>query len=167
MDKSTEYLKRSMRHREYKQREGMNLLRLRMSANQELRRSNHKWFRVMDVLFVLMLLMNFGALFITGALVMKEQPNKELKEANPTQCEWNGWSCHPDAKAVFFPTIGTWLVWGVIVAWYIINRFTIYDTKGLWMLLVMMLVLTVVLGADFVNDLGLYTGKVLYAMVVA
>lgn len=163
---ASEYIKRVEKFRAYKSTERINLLKLRLDTNKGLRKEYHKWFRTLDVIMLIMLLMNFGALFMTGVLVMKVNPNIELKEANPAQCKWNGWSCHENAKDLF-PTIMKLLItWGVIAAWYIGNRYTIYSVGGLWMLTVALIILVMIIGMDFTNDLGLYVGKILYAKVV-
>lgn len=162
MNKSQQYISKT-----YKRRiEGGSLLTARMQANKWLRKQYPKWFKTLDILIILGMLMNFGALFITGVLVMKVAPDTELKEANPTQCNWNGWSCHDNARQIFFSTVGLWLSWGILLAWYIINRFTVYNIPGMWMMTVAVILLVTILGADFTNDLGLYLGKILYASIV-
>lgn len=139
---------------------------LKHDANKELKNNYRTWFRMLDILGIILILLNFGALFMTGVLVIKAQPTHTFSEANPVQCAWNGWSCHTNWKDVFIPFLKQAFLWGIIIGAYIYSRNNTYSLTGLWFLTIMVLFITAILGWDFINDLGLYVGKIIFAQVI-
>jgi len=139
---------------------------LKHEANKEMRAYYKGWFRTLDIIGIILLLLNFGALFLTGILVIRADPGHTFAEANPIQCQWNGWTCHTDWKAVFLPFLRQAIIWGILAALYIYQRYNTYTITGLWFLTGMMVLISVLLTWDFLNDFGLYLGKVLFAQVV-
>lgn len=140
------------------------LRQLRYDASKEFREKNNGWIRTLDIIGIILILLNFGALFITGMLVVRADPSKGFAEVNPTQCAWNGWSCHSDASQLFWPIVRQFFVWAILIGLYIYARNTTFNITGLWILTAMMILYTVIIGADFINDLGLYIGKIIWGI---
>jgi len=162
--KGEQLVEQTMVFKAYKINKRNELKQLRKEASTDFRAKNKGWLRVLDILAILCILMNFGALFITGMLVVRADPDKGFVEANPTQCDWNGWNCHQDAAQIFWPIIRQLFLWGIIAGGYIYTRNNVFKINDLWILTLFLILYTVVIGADFINDLGLYLGKIIWGV---
>lgn len=138
-------------------------------------------FRIMDVMFVLFILMNFGALMLTDALVTKKrsvelkEQGKELvfTEVNRAQAEFNDFETLEDldmtpqeynkkkiAEATMIMSfLRQSFLWGILIAVYLYYRFTIYTTKQLYIMLGLVSIYFSILGWDFWHDAGLFLGS--------
>ena len=124
---------------------------------------NNKWkVLILDLALILVIFSNIGALLTTNALVVRENPDTEFKEANPIQCDWNGYSCAIDGMKFMFSFLNQCILWTIIIGWYIYIRKTVFSEEGYWLLLMIMLFYVVVTSLDFINNLGYYIGKVLF-----
>jgi len=164
MKKSDKLIAETMAYKAYKRNKKNELRQLRYDASREFRSKNKTWFRTLDIIGIILIFLNFGALFMTGMLVVRADPDKGFAEVNPTQCQWNGWSCHEDASKLFWPIIRQFTVWALLIGLYIYSRNTTFNITGMWILTAMMIFYTVVIGADFINDLGLYIGKIIWGV---
>lgn len=162
--KGEEYITEIYKFRAHKQNTRNKLKQLRRDASKEYRTKERGWFLTLDILAILCIVMNFGALFITNALVVHAEPAKVFVEANPVQCEWNGYSCHDDARNVVMPILKQLMLWSLIIFGYIYMRNTTFNVTGLWILTLFVTIYTVMLGADFLNDLGYYLGKLVWGV---
>ncbi len=70
----------------------------RRVAHKEFVKHTRRFLIVMDVMVVLMVLANFGAVIMTNALVVRATPNMTLMEGNPVQSKINNYVEHPQAK---------------------------------------------------------------------
>lgn len=135
---------------------------LRRAAQKEYYKKHTLWFHTLDYIGMALIVLNIVALLITGILVVKDEPTKTFVEANPTQCEWNGWSCHEDAKAIFIPLIRQFIIWAVLIALYMFVRSHTINSLNMWILTAIIIFYAVTISWDTTNDLGLYIGKLLY-----
>ena len=120
----------------------------------------HKWCIAADTLFILALLMNFGALFITNIMVAREIPQGqlELREANPVQARINNFKMAP-ITFIFGMITFVWLFgWVILTLIYGYHRLNLMDVSGLYMMYGIIVFLVLVLGLDFLNNLGYFIG---------
>ena len=158
------YVKKTFEYKAMKTTYKNEIRQLRYNASKQFRTENKTWFRTLDIIGIILILLNFGALFMTGVLVIKNDPGKSFVEANPVQCQWNGWSCHDNYADMFIPVLKQMAIWTVLVGLYIFSRQNTFSITGLWVLTLMMTFYTVALSYDFINDLGLYVGKILFGV---
>lgn len=156
------FVEKKCKYKAVKHNYSNSLRQLRYDASREFRAVNKSWFQVLDSIGILLIIINFGALFITGVLAVKAEPSKGFAEANPVQCVWNGWSCHTNYLNVIIPMLKQIFVWAILVGLYIYVRNNTFNITGLWILTFMIIFYLSALALDFNNDLGLYIGKVVF-----
>ena len=106
--------------------------------NIKLRQQYKFLIRSMDIALICMVLFNAGALMITNALVMRENPNMELVEANPIQAEINDFQTETEritqaqAVKVYLSYLFQILVWTILIFCYIYYRSVIINSKELF-----------------------------------
>ena len=125
-------------------------------------RKNHSlWFKAMDIMIVLIILFNFGAIFTTNFLVVKAEPTIVLREANIVQAELNQIEAVPKEegfkmmKAIYLNS----LIWAVFIVWYIYNRNTIFSDQALYFMLFLLMFILILTGTDFINNFGYAVGR--------
>lgn len=163
-DKGEEYIRQMHAFKAYKQNARNKLKQTRYDASKDYRANNKEWFKILDLFAILCILMNFGALLITNALVVKVDPDRNFVEGNPTQCAWNGYSCHEEAASIIIPILKQMLLWAIIAFAYIYMRNNTFNITGLWILTLIIAIYSIMLGFDFINDLGYYIGKILWGV---
>jgi len=139
------------------------ILRLRKAAHEEFYAKNKGWYKVLDIIGIILIFLNIVALIITGLVVVQVKPDKVFVEANPVQCEWNGWSCHANAWVVIVPVLKQMIIWAVLISLYLFQRRYSFNTTGLLILTAIIILYTVFIGWDTFHDIGLYLGKILYS----
>ena len=138
------------------------------SANKELRKEHKILLRVFDVVFVLMILANVGALVLTNMLVMKANPTQELTELNPIAAEQYEFVSALDVHPVQ-------LVWGAIIGAYfhilayfgmtliwLYFRFFSNNRKKLYQGMMLLTFWGSALFMDFFNNFGLWIGRTIW-----
>lgn len=146
------------KHREAK-------FRLRREAHKEFLTEHRKWFKTLDTIGIILIVMNLLALVITGLLVVQAEPSKSFVEGNPTQCAWNGWACHPNAGAVLTPLLRQIFIWAILVTLYVFARTYTFTTTGMWMLTAVIILYASLISIDTLHDVGLYLGKLLFGVI--
>jgi len=140
-------------------------LRLRKDAHKEFYVEHKGWFKTLDTIGIVLIALNFIALIITGLVVVKATPDKSFVEANPTQCEWNGWSCHENGfKDIMIPLFRQILIWTTLILLYLYTRNHVFTTTGLMILTAVMIFYCVAIGMDTFHDVGLYLGKIIWGV---
>lgn len=119
-----------------------------------------KWCVIADILFVLALLMNFGAVMLTNFMVAKDIPQDQLvlHEVNPVQAELNNFKIHPLAYIIAAITLFHWFCWFTLVMLYLYYRMNLLDLSGLYLVYAIVAFLIIFLGMDFFNNLGYFVG---------
>ena len=118
----------------------------------------YKWLlRLCDVMFVLALLFNFGALALTNALVVKQ--DSVFLENNPIVAEANDYELHPEHMSnllifvvsiiPYFCIIGSYLLWRCTVRTKVSLVFGTLAVSWVFMLLT----------SDFFSNLGYFIGR--------
>lgn len=126
------------------------------------KKDNKKIIRILDIAMIICILFNVGAFVITNALVIKENPEVELIEANPTQCKLNkDYECVDNYEIISGVFIHMILL-SVLFCYYLFFRYSIKDEWSLWLLIFMVTFIIIGLGFDFFNNLGYYIGSLIW-----
>jgi len=111
-------------------------------------KDNRKVLLWLDIAFVIIILFNLGALLITNALVIKDEPTKEIMEANPVASEIHGFKLHPEAKFLFFTFIFFISTWVVLSFMYVQSRRYISEERHFSFLIGFIIFYGIALGTD-------------------
>jgi hypothetical protein len=118
------------------------------SMHRSFRSLHPKTFLCMDILVVLALCFNLGALILTNVLVQQE-PGNTVVEANPVAAKLHGYETNKEAQKYFYGFM-LWAMKMSLVAglyWYYRNR--------ILSLQITVAVLCYILVLDFGNNLGI------------
>lgn len=124
-----------------------------------------KRFLILDVLFILAILCNIGALLCTNMLVLKVEPEKKFVEANPITAKTHGFepSLLQIGLALMVGFILHSFVYVFLIFNYIYHRNRTFSESGYSLLMFMVLTILCFWGYDFLHDLGYVLGKVIFA----
>ena len=126
-------------------------------------KKDNKWkMRTLDILFILMILANCGALVLTNALVFKTTPTATVVELNPVAGEVHDFETKEGAEPLYLGVVIHMLAWGLFIAYYLYLRYYIYSIGTYWGVMFFVVVGFTVLFMDFVNDLGYWIGKLIW-----
>jgi len=124
--------------------------------------------RLLDLLFLCVILFNIGAMVMTNMMVVKAEPQKEFKEANPFTGKLQNLETHEKSRA--FEVMKMFLkqsfIWWIILVLYISLRKSIYCIESYYFLLFVTLWLFISTGRDFISDFGFVLGKVIYGGII-
>jgi len=145
-------------------------------------KENKKFFIFMDIVVILTILMNFGALTLTNIMVAEPEvkalakEGKELKlyEANPVTAKIHNFKGVDDldideeqkeeerkkAKGLINRLVYFGLYWAILITLYIYYRLNIYTMSQLMWLWFVVAFYFMVLGKDFINNVGYYLPKI-------
>jgi len=117
-------------------------------------RKEHKgWFKLLDILFCLFFVFNFGALMLTTVMQYHPEWGEGIQEANPFQCKfWNPDLCNGKGVNGVHMLMKQSLIWAVVVVFYVYNRNTTYNQAKFYILLFMVIVYFTGSLIDFGND---------------
>jgi len=121
-------------------------------------------FKIMDCLFILIILSNLGALALTNALVFKNEPATQVLEANPVASEVHDYQAHPQAKTFFTGFLFQMGCYGILFLCYISNRASVHTKKGLILNFTLVFFMAFVCLTDLTNNLGYYVGRLLWGV---
>jgi len=122
-------------------------------------------------MLIVIILMNFGAVAITNALVMKQNSIEVaagisepivLKEVNPAQSKMNNYELHPESNTLIAALLKQSLLWAILLSFFIYHRRTVYTDEVLFMMLFISIAYFILLGWDFFNDFGFFIGKTIF-----
>lgn len=143
-----------------------------ISKDEAFQQQHKGIFRVLDILMILTVLMNFGAFGLTEAFVHKqglaEAKEKNLTvviaEANPIAAKTNNYQQVESSKII--PILKNLLFHALkiclMLSFYIWQRFTTKNTFGLITLILAITMLFATLGLDFFNNLGIIISHLLF-----
>lgn len=143
--------------------------------HKQLLKDHKKFIRFCDVLMILAIVSNFGALFLTNIMVAEkvyeeaEEKGTEVKwvETNPAaqklhNLEGPSPEQKPLADKMLQSLITQSFYWAILISMYILIRTIAYNKLWLGVLFVPTILLCVMLTNDFVRDLGLWIGSLLF-----
>lgn len=156
------FVEKAMGYRAFKINYKNQVKQLRYEASKEFREQNKTWFKTLDIIGIILILFNLGALFMTGALVVRADPTHGFAEANPVQCSWNGFACHTDYWDIIVPFFKQIIILSLLAGLYVYSRNNTFNITGLWIMTFMIIFYATALTLDFNNDLGLYVGKIIW-----
>lgn len=123
---------------------------------------NKTFFRVTDILVVLIILMNFGAVCITNYLVTErqEETGKETAfyEVNPIIAKRENLEVHPNYAKIIGGLFRQSMYWLVLILVYVSHRMRTYTEEGKFILVAVITIYFIALGFDFFNDFGFLLG---------
>ena len=119
---------------------------------------NKKWVRVLDITMIIVVLLNFGAVFMTNMLVVRANPEVELKEANTVQAEMNDYEEHEQGGELMRAILIQTVLWVIILSVFVSNRTMLISYPQLTVMTVTVIYFAFLLTLDFVNDFGYLIG---------
>ena len=119
---------------------------------------NKPWIRVLDITMILVVLLNYGAVFITNALVVKENPTLKLMEANPAQAKLNDYEQHKEGNDLMRAIIIQTLFWVLLISVYLHQRMFMFTYGQLTVTTLIMIYYAFIIGLDFINNFGYLIG---------
>jgi len=123
-------------------------------ARREFRERFHEKFRFMDLLVVIVVLFNFGAVTMTNYVVDTINSPGGFREVNPTSATIYGVAEHPKAM-VLFGAFKIWTaMWSVLIILYVYFRFNVMREETFYTTMSFISAYFIVLGLDFFNDFG-------------
>ena len=112
-----------------------------------------------DLLLILAVCFNLGALGITNYLVSKEMPTGKVLEVNPVTAEHHNYQVHPEYMSILM-LVAIWTFkWCLIIMAYMWYRWSIYKPEDVVWLSIYMCCFTFLLAFDFVNNTGILLGR--------
>lgn len=145
--------------------------------HNEFAKINSKWLRVLDIIVIVTILFNFGAVFLTNAMVMRENAVKVesgeaeplvFYEANEAQRNLNDYVAPPNPeteerlqnlmKAILIQA----LLWAAILFFYIYYRRNVFTEEALVSMTLVVSVWFVMLTWDFWSDFGYFIGRLVF-----
>jgi magnesium-transporting ATPase (P-type) len=125
--------------------------------NRENQKKYFKFLMLLDILFVVGIACNFGALFLTNLMVVHHSGSHNLNfvEANPVQSELFQ---KADTNKFFMLFMIQCLKISIIIILYIIYRIRLYSEYYLWTVIIIAIMSFILFGLDFINNFGYYAG---------
>ena len=105
--------------------------------NRQIREEYKVWFKVGNIILILMILFNTGALLITNALVVKEKPELNFTEANPIAAQVHNLASTNEVEGNnkgFIAITGIIihvLAWVLMIGGYLYLKYRTYNRKQL------------------------------------
>lgn len=134
--------------------------------HKELLSTHKRWFRVLDISLIIIILFNMGSVVLTNMMVVKESVEKEepikYLEVNPVAAKDGGYKQHPEAVKLFSFTILTIVAYAVFILIYIYKRTTIYNKYGLMFLTGIIVYWLTGTALDFFNNFGYFLGELVF-----
>ena len=146
-------------------------------VHTEIVMQNKKTIRIIDALFVMAVIFNFGALFLTNFMVVKNSsaiqfqysdgvtknfPLITFYEINPIAQQLHDFTPHPQTKKLFAGFQKLMWIWAFLSTAFILARRNILSEQHITLLYCLVFVLWLVTNYDFINDLGFFTGWWMY-----
>ena len=125
-------------------------------------KKNKGWVRTLDIVMIIVVLLNFGAVFMTNMLVVKTNPEVELKEANAVQAEMNDYEVHEQGGQLMKSILLQTVLWVIILSVFVSNRMMLITYPQLTVMTVTVIYFAFLLTLDFVNDFGYLIGVLLW-----
>lgn len=167
-------------------KERVNLSERRTEDKKQFRKNHKRWFLLLDIAIISIILMNMGALLLTNALVMKVTPDiiveklnpitneveefiipgseaPILREANPVVAQRESFIQHPEAWRIMYMFFFFGLVWSSMTWVYVMYRNNIKTNEKLNYLTLYVIFYGFLFSMDFINDLGFWIGKMIFS----
>jgi hypothetical protein len=147
----------------YIEKSKVNFVIAKQTANKYYKDKYKNFIRFCDILIIISILFNFGAVAITNAMVVKADPQVQLYEANPTMQEHMNYaeagdnvemSDKKDIEIFWKGIIIHMIKIMFLIGTYLAYRFFAASRIGIYNLLVISIIFFIMLGYDFSNDFG-------------
>lgn len=125
---------------------------------KKFRKDNELLLRIFDLAVITIFILNMGALATTNALVVRDNPDLQLMEANEITAKQHDLKKHPQGNIVMTQFMFVFTFWSILMYVYVFNRMKVFDERGLKALLFILIFYLIALGFDFINDFGYFIG---------
>jgi len=125
-------------------------------------------FITMDILFVLGIIFNIGAVCLTNIMVVKEKAENNITfifyETNPVAAKLDAYTIHPEKTTLINKFIIQIILWMISLVIWLTLRFNVYSKLTLIAFVTMTIFWFMFLAEDFFSDLGFYLGKIIFGL---
>jgi len=119
-----------------------------------------KLLKILDIMVILLIIFNFGALLLTNIMVSSTSELKCFHEVNPVTAKINNFKQAPKEESIaflkLFVTHG--FLWAILIGSYLYIRTNYCNNKILYLLTIVLTFLFFIWGWDFFNNLGNFIG---------
>lgn len=136
-------------------------LRLRRELHNDYKTKHKKMFLFMDILFIVAIVFNLGALTITDMLVTKQNPTTQFVEGNAVQAQLHGALFDTQHMMSYLGAMGEVMIYVCVLGGYIWYRRYTYSELTFIIMFITIATLWFILGYDFFHDFGLLIGRTL------
>ena len=136
--------------------------------HKDLTSKYRKLFKMLDIMLICIILINFFSIALTNILVVKKESEVPLEErmiigeANIIQAKVNNYPLYEEAVKLFLAFLLNFIYWILLIACYIYYRRTIYTNRQLTILIIIAVYFVSLIGLDFFNNFGYYLGRLFY-----
>jgi len=143
---------------------GYELRQQQRNEHNRLYSDNKAMFRLMDIVVVLIILMNFGAVTLTNMLAVRQQPEivENLREANVVHAKVGTYEVHPEAERTIKIFVTQAIIWAFILFVYVYYRNRVWNEFQLGLMISSVCFYFIICGRDFFNDFGYFIGKAIF-----
>lgn len=122
-------------------------------TREEYQLKRKAWLRMLDVIVIVSVMMNFSAVLITNSLVPVNTP---LAEGNPVMAKVGGYQTSSNAYKLYVQLLFVSLIWTVLLAAYFYLRINVESDRALIIFSTIVAFWFLALGRDFFGDLGFW-----------
>jgi len=130
----------------------------------EYKKKYSKTFKLMDILFISLIIINMGALMLTNMLVLKNVPNSTFIEANPAASKIHNFETSAEAPSIFSGFLFQMLMYGILALCYFSNRNNIRSHTGLILQFSLIFLMFFTCLTDFTGNLGFWIGRLVWGV---
>ena len=152
----------------------LNLKKIKRQDHKKIVKQHKTLLRFLDILIILAVLSNLGAVILTNVLIVKESPEIEAaqtfqekviilgaEEANAIQAKVNDYKTSELTQQIFLKFIINAAVWAFLLGIYIVQRTSCHEEKDINSLILLVLIIATLTIKDFINNLGYLIGLII------
>jgi len=152
----------------------LNLKKIKRINHKKIVKQHKTLLRFLDILIIVAIISNLGAVIITNLIVVKSSPEiqqaetfKEkvtilgAEEANPIQAKANDYKTSDLVQSIFLKWILNAIIWAFLLGFYISYRTHCSEEKDINSLILLTFIVATMTIKDFTNNLGWLIGLIL------
>jgi len=152
----------------------LNLKKIKKQDHKKLIKEKKVLLRFLDILVIIAIISNLGAVILTNILVLKESPEIQqaetfqekieilgAEEANPIQAEINNYKTSEKIQSMFLKIILNMFLWSILLGIYAVKRTYCHEEKNINSLILLVFIIATFTIKDFINNLGYIVGLIL------
>lgn len=134
----------------------------RAKLHSELVKYYYYLFHAMNWMFFLSIFFNIGALFLTNALIVGNDPGVMVLESNPVASELHSFDEHPEAKPLYLSFIIQCFFYLLLFVSFFMVKNSVYTEMQLFFSVGFIAFFCFITGYDFFNNLGYFIGRMIF-----